>query len=339
MPSPQTIQWAKVRIAMVIISALSVLSVLVYLLSGGTWLKSKAYLVTYIPDSTGLDTESPVELNGVDVGKVESLGLTRSKDPNRVVRARLVIQAVFLPRIPEDSVTEIDSLTLLGDKYIDISMGKSPRSVEPGGELHFRQPSSLVTNIDLVQFSAQLRSIDQIISDIQAGKGSLGAFFVNDDMYRDVLGDVVTVEKGLHAAVNAQSSLGRFLHSADMHNDVVRYLRELDDSFARLQANPLMRDSSQYNQIRDQIVSLRHTLADLSAGQFFASDAAYREWNHKVTAWIESVDALNSGQGSFGRMLSSAQTYDSLNGRLRDLATFVKEFRENPQKFLRIKLF
>jgi hypothetical protein len=51
------------------------------------------------------------------------------------------------------------------------------------------------------------------------------------------------------------------------------------------------------------------------------------------------VDALNSGEGEMGRMLSNAQTYESLNGALRELESTVKELRADPQKFLRVKIF
>jgi phospholipid/cholesterol/gamma-HCH transport system substrate-binding protein len=121
-------------------------------------------------------------------------------------------------------------------------------------------------------------------------------------------------------------------------------LRQLDDRLAQLQANRLLRDTTQYDQIRDQIAQVRRTLADLNAGkgaggEFLKSDAAYVEWNRRLAAWIENVDALNSGEGSMGQMLSNAQTYESLNGALRDLQSTMKEFREDPQKFLRLKIF
>ena len=93
-PTPHRLRLAKVRIAVVFISALAVLCVLVYLLSGGTWLKPKAYLTTHIPDSTGLDPDADVLLNGVKIGKVVSVQLSRSRDPNRVVEVRLEDQQI-----------------------------------------------------------------------------------------------------------------------------------------------------------------------------------------------------------------------------------------------------
>jgi phospholipid/cholesterol/gamma-HCH transport system substrate-binding protein len=344
MPSPQKLRWAKLRIFVVAVSALSVLSVLTYLLSGGTWLKAKAYLTTYIPDSTGLEPGADVLLNGVKIGRVESVQLTRLQDRNRIVEVRLKIEEVFLPYIPEDSVTTIDSANLLGDEYININMGRSPQPVRAGGQLRFPPPSNLMQNIDLRQFEAQLRTIDQIIQDIQAGKGPLGQFVMSDDLYRQFLDGVDKVEKELRAATGSQSQLGQVLYNATMHDNLSVSLRQLDDRLAQLQANRLLRDTTQYDQIRDQIAQVRRTLADLNAGkgaggEFLKSDAAYVEWNRRLAAWIENVDARNSGEGSMGQMLSNAQTYESLNGALRDLQSTMKEFREDPQKFLRLKVF
>ena len=344
MPSPRKLQWAKLRIAVLAVSALSILAVLVFLLSGGTWLKPKAYLFTYIPDSSGLAPGSDVELNGVDIGEVEWLRLTKSKDPNRVVEVRLEVQENFLRHIPEDSVTSIDSETMLGDKYVDITMGQSERPVRPESELRFQAPTSLLKNIDLDQFGDRLKVIDRIVRDVQAGKGSLGQFIVNDDIYQGVLSKIADVERGLRAATNTQSRVGQLLYSAAKYNDIRTALRQLDDQLARLQASPYLRTSAKYDEVHDQIVRVRRTLADLNAGKgsggkLLASDAAYAEWNHRVAAWIGSVDALNSGEGGLGQMLANAQAYESLNGALRNLQTGVKEFRENPRKYLWLKIF
>ena len=344
MPSEERVQWAKVRSAVLAGSALSVLSVLIFLLSGGTWLKPKTYLSTYLPDSTGVSSNSPVLLNGVHIGKVAWLRLTTSKDPNRVIEVRLRIEEAFVRYIPEDSLTEVDSETMLGDKYIDITMGRSPQPVRSGGELHFKPASNLMKGIDLEQFGKQLRAIDQVIADIQEGKGSLGEFVESEQMYSRVLTGVSDVDNGLRAAISTNTQLGQFLYSTEGYEQISAPLRQLDDRLKQLQASPYMRDTSQYEQIRNQITQLRHTIADLNAGkgaggQMLASDAAYVAWNRRLAAWIESVNALNYGEGSMGHLLVNSQAYESLNGSLHSLEVTMKEFREDPRKFLRIKIF
>jgi phospholipid/cholesterol/gamma-HCH transport system substrate-binding protein len=344
MPDPHRLRWAKFRIAVVAISAFAVLAVLSYLLSGGTWLKPKVFITTYIPDSTGLEPDADVLLNGVKVGLVATVRLSPLKDPNRIIEVRMKIEDAYLPYIPDDSVTTIDSANLLGDKYININMGRSPQHVLANAELRYPPPSNLMQNIDLRQFDEQLRTIDQIIQDIQAGKGPLGQFVMSDDLYRQFLDGVVKVEKEIHAATGSQSQLGQALYSASMHNDLEASLRQLDGRIAQMQANPLLRDTKQYDQIRGQIAQIHQALQDLNGGKgaggdLIASDASYVAWNKLLAAWIENVDALNSGEGAVGQLLSNAQTYEALNGALRQLQSTVTDFRHDPQKFLRFKLF
>ncbi len=340
MPSPQRIRWAKLRIAVVVVSALSILAVLVYLLGGNTWFKPKTYLTTYIPDATGIDPGADVQLNGVLIGKVEWVRLTHSRDPNRVVEVRLQIGEQFRPYIPDDSVSEIDSTNLLGDTYIDILMGKSQRPVQPAGELAFRPPSTMMPKTsDLRQFDAQLKSIDQTIIDMQAGKGPLGQFVVGDALYKQFLDGVVKVEKQMRAATASQSQLGQVLYGTTMIDKAATHSSNWTTGWQSCSRAPCCgtRRSTIRSATRSHRCGARwrtSTRARARADNSSPSDADYVEWNRRVAAWIQSVDTLNSGEGSMGQMVTNAQTYESLNGELRELETTIKEFRENPRKYL-----
>src|SRR5579871_1716365 len=94
------VTWARFRVTVVAITALAILSVLVYLLTGGTLLTEKITLYLYIPDATGLDSSSLVRVNGIDVGKVDKVDLSGSSEPNRVVRLTLKIENEKLADIP-----------------------------------------------------------------------------------------------------------------------------------------------------------------------------------------------------------------------------------------------
>src|SRR5262249_48133478 len=110
------------------------------------------------------------------------------------------IESLYLPSIPEDSTTELDSANFLGDKYINITMGRSPRQAHGGGELPYKSPTSMMQNIDMAQFEAQLRTIDQTIIEIQSGQGPLGQFIATDEMYQKFLNTAAQIEQKMHAA-------------------------------------------------------------------------------------------------------------------------------------------
>jgi phospholipid/cholesterol/gamma-HCH transport system substrate-binding protein len=70
-----------------------------------------------------------------------------------------------------------------------------------------------------------------------------------------------------------------------------------------------------------------------------ASDDLYARWNAGLAGLIRSVDNFNAGAGPMGEALTSAQVYEALNGSLRETRDSVREFRVDPRKFLRVKVF
>ena len=54
MPSARQIRWAKFRVLTVCAAAVVILSILAYLLTGGSLLTQKATMYLYVPAATGL---------------------------------------------------------------------------------------------------------------------------------------------------------------------------------------------------------------------------------------------------------------------------------------------
>ena len=51
----------------------------------------------------------------------------------------MLVKTKFLADIPVDSIAAIAAANLLGDKFINITRGQDPRTVQPGAEL--QQPA------------------------------------------------------------------------------------------------------------------------------------------------------------------------------------------------------
>jgi hypothetical protein len=79
---------------------------------------------------------------------------------------------------------------------------------------------------------------------------------------------------------------------------------------------------------------LHKSIADLRKQEFLASDQMYAGWSRSVGTWITRVDRFSTSE-----MFSSSATYDNLSGFLREFSQTLREFRENPQKYLRIDVF
>jgi ABC-type transporter Mla subunit MlaD len=86
MRSRQRVKWAQLRSFSVCLVALAILGVLLYLLTGGTMFTEKTALFLYVPDATGVGEGSPVRVNGILVGKVDSVALSGSATSSSISR-------------------------------------------------------------------------------------------------------------------------------------------------------------------------------------------------------------------------------------------------------------
>ena len=213
------------------------------------------------------------------------------------------------------------------------------RFVSAGGEIVFKGSPDLLKTLDIGQFEKQLKIVSALLDDIEQGRSDLGQFVQGEQMYNDLRKRLSQIESGIRAAASTTSAVGHELHTDQLYQQISRPLIELDRSLARLQsgqgdASQLLHDSAQYDKLRSDTEDLRRSIADLRAAELMRSDTLYADWNRGVLSLIESVDAFNRGPA-----MTTSQAYDNLNGFARELQDTVRDFRQNPRKFMRIKVF
>jgi len=336
MPTARQVVWAKFRVTAVSIAALVILCVLAFLLAGGSLFQKSATLYLYISDATGLVPTAPVRVDGIGVGKVQSVELSGSNNPARVIKVTILAAS---GKIPLDSIAEISPDSLVGDMFVDITSGKSPRHIPANGELTFKPPSDLIKTLDLSQFDAQLKAIDAVVTDIEQGQSRVGQFVMGEAVYADLIKRVTEAEHGLRAATDVTTPIGKVLHTDQMYRQLADPLVELDQSLARLQAaragpGVYLHDPAAYDQLRKAAEDMRASITTLRGSAFIASDAMYAAWNAQVQSLIQKVDAANTSP-----LMLTPAVYEQLDGAAREMRDSLKDLRENPQKYLRIKVF
>jgi phospholipid/cholesterol/gamma-HCH transport system substrate-binding protein len=313
--------------------------VLFYLLSGGTLFEEKAKLYLYVNDATGIIIGSPVRVDGIGVGKVTALDLTGLKDPNRVVRITMTVERDRLPSIPEDSWAQLSSDSLIGDKYVDIQSGRSSGHVNPESTIEFRPQADLFKSIDIPQLEAQLRTADVMLGKLERGEGAVGKLVVSDEIYTKLRQRIGEIDEVVREAASTTSAVGQTLYTEKMYQRLRAPIVEIDQALARIQSGQgtggqLLRDTAQYDQLREAIRNMGQSVAGIHQGELLQSDRLYTEWNRNIAGLIQTVDEVNAGP-----MFTTSEVYDSLNGAAKQMRDSVKGFREDPKKFLRLKVF
>ncbi|HLK63957.1 MAG TPA: MlaD family protein [Bryobacteraceae bacterium] len=339
MPSVRRVNWAKFRVSMVGLVATLILMVLVYLLTGGELLQPKATVFMYVPDATGVAPGAPVRVDGIGVGKVLGVKLTPSRDQSRAIQVSMTITREHLASIPVDSFAQLSTDNLIGDKFVDVTSGKDPNHIQPNGEIRFKFQPDLMKTLDLTEFEKQLREVDATLADIERGQGLVGQFVMGEQVYDSLLKKLLEFQKEVRNISATNTSMGQALYSDEMYKQIRQPAVDLDRTLAQIQsgqgqAGQLFRGNELYEQWRAVATNLRRTLQDIRSSDLIHSDTQYEEWNRLVGTMIHSVDQMNADP-----LLNRTDAYENLNGVARELRDSVKDFREHPSKYLRLKVF
>ena len=339
MPSPEQVNWAKFRSSAVILAALLILGTLAYLLTGGILFEPKAQIYLYLPDATGLASGSPVRVDGIQVGKVSRVELSGSMEPSRVVKVTMAVERDRLTSITADSTAETTSDTLIGDKFVDVTSGTSEKQLMPGGELQYKSSAGLMDRLDLSQFQQQMHLIEVLLDDIDQGKSPLGEFIKGEKLYNDLRDKIAQLQQGIHVAADTTTAVGQALYTDTLYRQISEPLRQLDVSLAQLQAGQgaggsLLRYTKDYEDAIKQVGDLRKSIQGLHRAEMMSDERAYNGWTQTVAALSRKVDEFNTTP-----MGTTSVVYDNLTGMAKELQSSTREFRENPKKYLRLKIF
>jgi phospholipid/cholesterol/gamma-HCH transport system substrate-binding protein len=355
MPSKEKVSLAQLRVGILALIALFFIVLLIFLLTGNVkFLVKEIPLHTYVDDSAGLVEGSPVRINGIGAGKVNKVELSGLGDPTKTIRVDFEVDDDMLRYIPVDSQVTIASDNVLGStKFLNIKKGQSKQTVKPNATvqaLDTRQFDELVQQGYTVLGSLQgiLAQVQDIVGQVEVGKGTIGKLLVDDSLYRSLQGTVDQVQL-LASTLNSQKgSIGRLVHSPELYDDLKNSLNRLDTVVQGLQsgqgtAGKLLKDPALYDDVRTSVAQINTLLTNLNegkgtAGKLLKDDQLARQMSDTLTKINTTLDKVNSGQGTLGQLVVNPQLYDSMNGATRELHALLKDFRANPKKFLRIKL-
>ena len=285
----------------------------------------RGYTLDVVFDSAaGLDRDASVQIAGVEVGRVESIGL---KDGKAVVRLRIVPDV----KLEKDAIASIKTHGILGDKYVELYPGTQGAAYLTAGEQISRTERQ--TDIDrmLNQLSLIAEDVRGVTSSLnrvlsgQAGEEKITSILTNTrDLTRNLNNVVQNNEAVLRAALENTRQLTGNLNRVVTQNDekvgqVMDTLksasREMEKTFAAL------------NDIAEGVNRGEGTLGQL------IKDKTTSEKLNKTLASLEEVTAkINEGRGSIGKLVNDDETVRNINEGLTGLNRYVNNEEHHLKK-------
>ncbi len=203
---------------------------------------------------------------------------------------------------------------------------------------------SLYKNLDATvnETKSTMTRLQTTIDKINKGQGSAGKL-VNDPELYNSLNKAVAHLESISADLKAgRGSAGKFISDDAMYNETREAVAELRKAVAKM------------SDIADDVKSVTVDLKDGkgSAGKLLKDDKLYNDATAAIerfsstTTRVEAILAdAQAGKGTLGKFVTDETLYNSLNQTASNVNQFTSEgtkllydFRQNPKKFLRIKL-
>src|SRR5580704_10624789 len=226
MAQQKRLTWSELRVGIFVLVGLFILAVAVFYVSGGGILGPKYRLTTYLPEVDGLQTGAPVAVDGVQVGNVETIGLTgHPQDKEHSITLVLRIDKKFQNNIRTDSTASLVTQGLLGDRYVTVSRGLTGTPLPPNGILPGHEEAAMKQMVergaDLMQnLGALTDDLKGIVDGVHNGKGTLGKLMNDPTLYNHLDETVARVDSMAASIQQGQGSMGKLLSDEDLYNKV-----------------------------------------------------------------------------------------------------------------------
>ncbi len=358
MPSQKQLQWAQLRVGLTVVFAAVVLGFLVFLMSGTTGLFTPTLkLVCYMDNAGGLRNGAPVRLQNVDIGNVASIRIVNHHAPNGTstpVEIRMRVNAKFQPFIHTDSVVLLSTAGVLGETFIDIDSALAKGGVVPN---NFELPSKDVPDIqDVVRASQStlqnvnvlIDRLDRIVGAVEDRQGSVGQLIYDKQLYNNLNRSVVQVNAMLNDINNGRGSLGMLFNDDTLYTHALATIDKLNTTADNINAGngtigKLIRDPALYDNATQTLAKANRLMDGINRGDGalgkFAKDPEFAKKMDLLVTNLSTISAeLQAGQGTAGKLLKDPSLYNNADRMMTESRALVTAIRENPKKYLSIKL-
>jgi phospholipid/cholesterol/gamma-HCH transport system substrate-binding protein len=295
-----------------------------------------------------------VTLDGIAIGNVESMRLTpHPEDLQHNITLVLRIEKKYQDQIRSSSAATLVTQGLLGDRYVSITRGLTgsvipANGVVPGGE-QADMKAIVQRGADVVENLGVLSTqIGNIIDKVNKGQGTIGKV-INDSALYDHLNSTAGKLDAMASAIQqGQGSVGKLVASDELYMKVDAAVDKADDVLGAVRdqkgtVGKLIYDPSAYDSVKGVADKGNALLGDVregkgTLGKLVTDDTLFTNLRDASANVRDASAKLNSTQGTMGKFFTDPAFYDNVTGLTGDLRSLVGEFRQDPKKFLHIKV-
>jgi phospholipid/cholesterol/gamma-HCH transport system substrate-binding protein len=319
--NPDQLKWSSLKVGIVVLIGLAIFVFLIVIVGTEQNIFASRYsLKLFIPNVGGLTSGAMVSLGGLKVGFVGDLQFGM-QDGQLGVEVTLDIVRQYRNSITTSSTAQIKTIGLLGDRYVDISIGNPNEQplaenafipIKPSFDLETAGPQ---LQSALTDFNALLGSAKLIAASIEKGEGSVGRLIKRPTVANEVERFVASLNTIVDGIQQQRGTLGMLLYSDSLSHNISNI-------------------SGNLRTVTDQIRRGQGTM-----GKLIMEDRLYSS----IASFTARADSLmaraSSDTSNVSKLLGDGTFYLQLTTLLRDLDQLLVDIRKNPDRYVKFSVF
>ena len=289
----------EVKIGIAFVIAMFLLYYGISFLKGFNLFKPSNTYIVVFDNVAGLTQATPVTINGFQVGLVSSMELD-SENPNRIITYLNMDKGL---KIPKGSKMYLD-VSMLGTA--SILMETNPYTTE------------YVSNSDTIigtRKKGMLDAADKMVPQIQG-----------------LLPKIDSILTGINTLVNSPALSQSLSDVNQMTADLAKSTKQLNIMMASINKDIPV--------VTGNLSTMSNDLTGLTK-QFKQMDIAstYKTVDSTMKNIQQLSTKISSKDSSLGLLLNDRNLYDSINRTLNNASLLLKDVRENPSRYINVKVF
>lgn len=286
----------ELKVGILVLAAILVLLYMSFRIGAVGGFRQSSYSVSVLLNNAGgLDKRTPVQIAGVDVGRIGSVKLEQ-------YRALVDLKIRKGVPIPKDSQVSVKTQGVLGDKYIEIIPGQSKQYLSGGDRI-----CCVVATPDV---NAVLADIGQAVKNF---------------------GDTMGEFKGLIGQTEKEAIKKSISNIEVISGDFKKISRDIEEGKGTL--GKLVKDDTLYNDAKDTVASLRSVSKDIAEGKgtlgkLAKDETLYIDTKDAIANVKEFTEGMKNGEGTLGKLAKDDTLYNDADKAVKKVQKGAESIQE-----------
>jgi phospholipid/cholesterol/gamma-HCH transport system substrate-binding protein len=314
----------KIKVGLTVLIGIAIFIFFVFIVGTESNLFTKTYTLNlFVTDLEGLADGSMVTLGGMKIGQVKKLEFSQTNGINGVTIS-ISMSKKYQKMITQKSNATIKGFGILGDKYVDITMGM-PTEIELGdGQFINVAPSfSIERGVKNLEdkVTVTLNNVDSVLSDfknvtskINSGEGTVGKLISSSSLFDNLNSVSGKFNKITDAIIEKRGTLGKSIYDDELYNN-------------------LQFTTANIKTITEDLKSGKGTI-----GKLLTSDSVYYSVK-SISKKLDTIMTNVNGNTTVGKLINDDEMYNKFIVTIKEFNNLLLDIRKNPKKYINFSIF